>query len=68
MSTMESKTSNEDNTSEKSMDHPLQMCENVPMGIQLQIMYGRVGSPSNPQSKIFGAAMRYALYILPSGV
>ncbi|XP_034234568.1 tectonic-1 [Thrips palmi] len=59
MSTIESKISNEDKLSDMSIDHPLQMCENVPLGIQLQLMHGRVGSPSNPQSKIFGAAMRF---------
>lgn len=59
MLTIESKISSQDNSYEMPTDPPLQICENVPMGIQLQMMHGRVGTPSNPQSKILGAAMRF---------
>ena len=40
-------------------NRPLQTCENVPLGVNLNIMHALVGPTSNPQSKILGASLRY---------
>lgn len=40
-------------------DRLLQTCENVPLGIQLQVMHGFVGTTLKPQSRIVGASLKF---------
>ncbi|KAK3924362.1 Tectonic-1 [Frankliniella fusca] len=41
---------------------PLRTCENVPLGFQLRIMHGFVGTSLKPQSKIFGASLKFTSF------
>lgn len=45
--------------SQGETDSTMQTCENVPLGVQIRIMYGLIGTISNPQSKILGASIGF---------
>lgn len=56
---MKLETSVQEDAVESANKHPLQICENVPLGILIRIMHASVGPTLNAQSKILGASLRY---------